>query len=79
MLAGCVAGEPAPGISLLPGGPGISARALDPTEPTGHLLRDLRTDGGGLSSREAARRMEVAGPNELPHRPAEPWWRELVR
>jgi calcium-translocating P-type ATPase len=23
--------------------------------------------------------MEVAGPNELPHRPAEPWWRELVR
>ena len=79
VLAGSVAGEHVPSTSLLRGEPGTSARAIDPTEPAGILLRDLRTDGGGLSSREAARRMEVAGPNELPHRPAEPWWRELVR
>jgi calcium-translocating P-type ATPase len=43
------------------------------------LLRDLRADRRGLSSREAARRLEVVGPNELPRRAAEPWWREVVR
>ena len=54
-------------------------RGVDPTEPARRLLRDLRADRRGLSSREAARRLDVVGPNELPRRPAEPWWRELVR
>ena len=31
------------------------------------------------SGLEAGRRFEVVGPNELPRRRAEPWWRELVR
>jgi calcium-translocating P-type ATPase len=53
--------------------------ALDPTEPARRLLRDLRADRRGLSSREAGRRFDVVGPNELPRRRAEPWWRELVR
>ena len=43
------------------------------------MLRDLRADRRGLSGREAARRLEAVGPNELPHRAGEPWWRELVR
>jgi magnesium-transporting ATPase (P-type) len=55
------------------------SRAVDPIEPARRLLRDLRSDGRGLSSREAARRIDVIGPNELPRRRAEPWWRELVR
>ncbi len=52
---------------------------VDPTEPVRRLLRDLRADPAGLSSREAARRLEVVGANELPRRATEPWWRELVR
>ena len=43
------------------------------------MLRDLRADGRGLSGREVARRLDVVGPNELPRRSAEPWWRELAR
>ncbi|MGZ4618552.1 MAG: cation-translocating P-type ATPase [Frankiaceae bacterium] len=62
----------------MPGEANISP-GIDPTEPARRLLRDLRADGRGLSGREAGRRLEVVGPNELPRRPAEPWWRELVR
>jgi magnesium-transporting ATPase (P-type) len=62
----------------MPGG-AKSSSGIDPTEPARRLLRDLRGDGRGLSSREAARRLEVVGPNELPRRRAEPWWRELAR
>ena len=67
-----------PSVSAVPGEADTSP-GIDPTEPARRLLRDLRANGRGLSGREAARRLEVAGPNELPHRPAEPWWRELVR
>jgi magnesium-transporting ATPase (P-type) len=68
-----------PSVPAVPGEANTSARAVDPTEPARRLLRDLRADGRGLSGREAGRRLEVAGPNELPRRPAEPWWRELAR
>jgi calcium-translocating P-type ATPase len=73
------------GEQLVPSVPTVSAeantsaRAVDPTESARRLLRDLRGDRRGLSGREAARRLEVVGPNELPHRPGEPWWRELAR
>jgi calcium-translocating P-type ATPase len=72
-------GQLVPSAPPVAGEAGTSPGVVDPTEPARHLLRDLRADGRGLSSREAARRLEVAGPNELPHRPAEPWWRELAR
>jgi len=68
-----------PSVSAVPGEANASARAVDPTEPARRLLRDLRADRRGLSGREAARRLEVVGPNELPRRAGEPWWRELVR
>ena len=67
-----------PSVSAVPG-EADSLPGIDPTEPARRLLRDLRADGRGLSGREAARRLEVVGPNELPRRPAEPWWRELAR
>ena len=68
-----------PPVPLAPGGADGVPRAVDPTEPARRLLRDLRTDRRGLSGREAARRLEVVGPNELPRRRGERWWRELVR
>ncbi|HEY7433252.1 MAG TPA: cation-transporting P-type ATPase, partial [Streptosporangiaceae bacterium] len=67
-----------PSVPAVPGGADTSP-GIDPTEPGRRLLRDLRAAGRGLSGREAGRRREVVGPNELPRRPAEPWWRELVR
>ena len=70
---------PAPVASRSPDGQSTSPNGVDPTEPARRLLRDLRSDSRGLSDREAARRLDVAGPNELPRRPAEPWWRELLR
>ena len=68
-----------PSVPSVPGEADTSPGVVDPTEPARRLLRDLRADGRGLSGREAGRRLEVVGPNELPRRPAEPWWRELVR
>ena len=50
----------------------------DPLEPLARLFRDLRSSAAGLSAREASRRLEVTGPNELSRRgalsrePAEP-------
>ena len=38
---------------------------MDVTEPMRLLLRDLRTDARGLTSREAARRLVAYGPNQL--------------
>lgn len=54
-------------------------RRLDPREPADALLRDLRSGPGGLSAREAARRLELYGPNELPQRRGQPWWVALGR
>jgi calcium-translocating P-type ATPase len=42
-----------------------SDTAPNPREPVERLLRDLRADVRGLSEREAARRLERYGPNEL--------------
>nr|WP_246458204.1 cation-transporting P-type ATPase [Saccharopolyspora gloriosae] len=42
-------------------------------------MRDLRTSPDGLSAREARRRLEVHGPNELPKRSARGWPAALLR
>jgi magnesium-transporting ATPase (P-type) len=51
----------------------------DTREPIGRLLRDLASDPGGLSEREAARRLERFGPNELQSRRGATWPRALAR
>jgi calcium-translocating P-type ATPase len=71
--------RPVLSVPQVPSEADSSPGTLDPTEPAQRLLRDLRANRRGLSSREAARRLEVVGPNELPRRPAEPWWHELAR
>ena len=35
------------------------------SRPAGHILKELETSPEGLSGREAARRLEREGPNEL--------------
>jgi calcium-translocating P-type ATPase len=44
----------------------------------GQLFRDLRATPAGLSGREAARRLEVLGPNELARRGGRRWPGELA-
>jgi len=51
----------------------------DPLESLEKLFRDLRASAAGLSSREAARRLEVSGPNELVRRGGRRWPGELAR
>ena len=53
--------------------------AGDPREPVARLLRDLGTSANGLSRREAARRLQVYGPNELTERRGPGWPAELAR
>ncbi len=48
-------------------------------EPLRLLFRDLRATPGGLSSREAARRLIAYGPNELRRRGGRTWPKELAR
>jgi calcium-translocating P-type ATPase len=52
---------------------------LDPEEQVERLLRDLRTSRQGLSTREAARRLEQFGTNELRRRRGLRWPGELAR
>jgi len=59
--------------------PPAGVEAVNPTEPVTRLLRDLRTSASGLSSREAARRLVVYGPNQLQRRGGHHRWRELGR
>jgi len=63
-----------PSTGLAPDG----VSAVNPQESIVRLLRDLRTRRGGLSDREAARRLVVFGPNELVRRHGRTWLRELV-
>jgi calcium-translocating P-type ATPase len=59
--------------------PALPAAEPDPREPAARLLRDLGSHPEGLSDREAARRLEQMGPNELPHRGGRSWPRSLLR
>ena len=60
--------------------PDLPAPPLDEleAEPPERVLADLQTGAGGLSSREAARRLIAAGPNELESRSARTWPRDLA-
>ncbi|MBO0824747.1 MAG: cation-transporting P-type ATPase, partial [Actinobacteria bacterium] len=53
--------------------------APDPLEPLAQLFRDLRSSPDGLSLREASRRLEVNGPNELSRHGGPRWPTELAR
>ncbi|WP_368853950.1 cation-transporting P-type ATPase [Nocardia brevicatena] len=56
-----------------------SPHAIDPREPVSALTRDLRTSPDGLASREAARRLDLYGSNELPLPRGRPWWSAIGR
>jgi magnesium-transporting ATPase (P-type) len=56
----------------------MTAESPNPLEPLAQLFRDLRSTPSGLSSREAARRLEAAGPNELIRRGGRRWPGELA-
>src|SRR5450631_373684 len=63
----------------MPGPVPEGTSVVDPQESIDRLLRDLRTRRGGLSDREASRRLVVFGPNELVRRRGRTWPRDLVR
>ncbi|GAA3277221.1 cation-transporting P-type ATPase [Dactylosporangium vinaceum] len=55
-----------------------TAETVDERRPLVDLFRDLRTSRSGLSTREAARRQVVYGPNTLTRRAARRWPQELL-
>ena len=63
----------------LVGDQGASIGALDPEEAADRLLRDLRSDRDGLSTREAQRRLLQYGPNTLRSQQRRRWPAELAR
>lgn len=52
---------------------------VDPQERIDSLLAHLGTQAGGLSSREAQRRLAQFGANQISRAAGPGWWRELVR
>jgi magnesium-transporting ATPase (P-type) len=68
----------APGTAVGRVGPSPPDGPADLLEPLAQLFRDLRASPGGLSGREAARRLEVSGPNELARRGGRRWPGELA-
>jgi magnesium-transporting ATPase (P-type) len=58
--------------------PSQPASAPDPTEDLDQLLHDLRSSTHGLSSREATRRLQQHGPNELRRQGGRSWPSQLV-
>ena len=75
-----MSGSPATLPDVTPGGMGHESDPVkDPLRSLDLVLRDLRAGAGGLSSREAARRLVVYGPNELERRKGRSWPRELGR
>lgn len=63
----------------LVGDRGASIGALDPEEAADRLLRDLRSDRAGLSTRESERRLLQYGPNTLRFQQKRRWPVELAR
>jgi calcium-translocating P-type ATPase len=57
----------------------VTESTPDPNERIDLLLRDLRASRGGLSQREAERRLLAHGPNRLSRRGGRRWPRELAR
>jgi calcium-translocating P-type ATPase len=60
-------------------GQAAAGSPADPRAPLAKLFRDLRSAPTGLSGREAARRLEVFGRNELARRGGRRWPGELAR
>ncbi|MEA2223002.1 MAG: hypothetical protein QOH83_1378 [Solirubrobacteraceae bacterium] len=58
--------------------PALEIPQLDPEEDVARLLADLHTQAGGLDEREAARRLQQVGPNEIRRETGPPWWRSLL-
>ncbi len=56
-----------------------TSTTTDSREPLSALFRDLRTSELGLTTREAARRLVVYGPNELPQGSGRRWPGELLK
>jgi magnesium-transporting ATPase (P-type) len=52
---------------------------IDELTSLAEIFRGLRTNPGGLTSRDAARRLIIYGPNELTRRGGRQWPRELLR
>jgi magnesium-transporting ATPase (P-type) len=73
------AGPRRPPPSAGPDNPPQAGSQPDPLEPLAQLFRDLRSSPLGLPGREAARRLEVSGPNELSRRGDRRWPGELAR
>ena len=61
---------PSSGLVTIPG--------VDPEEEVARLLVHLRTQVDGLDEREAARRLQQVGPNEIRRETGPPWWRSLL-
>ena len=51
---------------------------LDPEEDAARLLAHLRTQIDGLDEREAARRLQQVGPNEIRRESGPRWWRTAL-
>ena len=66
-------------MSALTADPVEVAPAVEPTGDADGLLRRLKSGYGGLSSREAQRRLIQFGPNELRRQRGRRWPRELAR
>ncbi len=56
----------------------VAIADLDAEEPAARLLADLSTQADGLQPREAARRLQQVGANEIRRETGPPWWRGLV-
>jgi calcium-translocating P-type ATPase len=57
----------------------VQNQPVNPQESIDRLFRDLRTGAAGLTEREAARRIQVFGPNELVRRAGREWPGQIVR
>ena len=81
MLRTHTADEPAAAGSAMAAttGQAVPGSPADPREPLAELFRDLRSSPAGLSGREAARRLEVFGRNELARRGGRRWPGALAR
>ena len=58
--------------------PNLTMPGLDAEEEVSRLLAHLRTQVGGLDPREAARRLQQVGPNEIRRETGPRWWRSLL-
>ena len=56
----------------------LTIPGLDPEEDVSRLLAHLRTQVDGLDEREASRRLQQFGANEIRRETGPPWWRSLL-